>query len=430
MIISKNFLTQLYQKGLVHIFSANVLNKVLSFLSTIIIVRILTKIEYGIYSYIQNILSFFLLTSGLGVTSGYLQYGSKHWKEDSRYSYFKFASLIGLIFNVIIAATICIYALFLAPKENDIPQLLCSMCALPCLNIIFELLQIYNRVERNNKLYSKLTTLNTFLYVTCINIGAAFMGVQGIILFNYIAIAISIAYGIYSFTGKKVKWQDIPQINKKEKKSFMNFSLLTMFSNAASHLTYILDVFLIGIIIKDLNIIASYKTATVIPFALTFIPLSIVVFIYPYFVEHANDQQWVKSNYKKLLLYNGYINLFITIILITFSNLIVKLCFGEEYSDTTTAFIILSAGFFISATFRIPAGNILAALGKVNINLIVTVIAGIIQILLDILLITRIGSVGAAISSFCIFTLTGILNNIFLCKTINEHVPHHNQASI
>lgn len=419
MIVSNKLLLTLYQKGLVHIFSANVINKVLSFLSTLIIVRILTKTEYGIYSYVQNILSFFLLTNGLGVTSGYLQYGSKHWKENYRFAYFKFACNTGIIFNIFVAIAILVYALFLSPKDNNIPHLLCSMCALPCLNIVFELLQIFNRVERNNKQYSRLTTLNTLLYVLCINIGAAVMGVQGVIIFNYLAIIVTIIYGICHFSGRKVHWCTVPTIKKEEKKSFMNFSLLTMFGNAASYLTYILDVFIIGLIIKDMNTIASYKTATVIPFALTFIPQSIIIFLYPYFVEHASDTKWVVSNYKKLILYSGSMNLLISMILIAFSGLIVTLCFGEEYSGTTTVFIVLSAGFFINATFRIPAGNILAAFGKVNLNLIVTLVASSLHILLDVVLITKMGSIGAAISTFCVFTFAGILNNVLLFRTIN-----------
>ena len=73
---------KLQSKGLFDIFGANVINKILAFLSSIFIVRILTKDEFGTYAYLQNILSFFLLLNGAGVTSGYLQYGSKYWKNN------------------------------------------------------------------------------------------------------------------------------------------------------------------------------------------------------------------------------------------------------------------------------------------------------------------------------------------------------------
>ena len=48
-------------KGAVHILGTNVVNKVLSFFTNIFIVRFLTKSEYGIFGYANNIISFFLL---------------------------------------------------------------------------------------------------------------------------------------------------------------------------------------------------------------------------------------------------------------------------------------------------------------------------------------------------------------------------------
>ena len=272
--------------------------------------------------------------------------------------------------------------------------------------------------------------INTVVYVLGMLAGAYLMKVTGIIVFHYIALFISILFGVYTFSARNVQWSKIKEPERKEKKNFMSFSILTMLSNAAGQLTYILDVFIIGFLIKDLNILASYKTATIIPFALTFIPISIMIFVYPYFVEHARDVDWVKKNYKNLLLYNGAFNLAISLFLIIFSKLIIRICFGEQYIDTLYAFIILSAGYFISASFRIPAGNILAALGKVKINLYITIIAGILQIILDVVLILNIGSIGAAISSLCIFVFTGMLNNILLYRTINGQVSHNNQASI
>ena len=309
-------------KGLFDIFGANVINKILAFLSSIFIVRILTKEEFGTYAYLQNILSFFLLLNGAGVTSGYLQYGSKYWKDFKRFSFFKYSFKIGLTCNFIIGILISAYALFLSRDSKEISMLLIYMCLIPFFSLIFELLQTYNRVERDFKKYSRLTTINTVVYVLGMLAGAYLMKVTGIIVFHYIALFISILFGVYTFSARNVQWSKIKEPERKEKKNFMSFSILTMLSNAAGQLTYILDVFIIGFLLKDLNILASYKTATIIPFALTFIPISIMIFVYPYFVEHARDVDWVKKNYKNLLLYNGAFNLAISLFLIIFSKLI------------------------------------------------------------------------------------------------------------
>lgn len=89
-----------------------------------------------------------------------------------------------------------------------------------------------------------------------------------------------------------------------------------MFNNGVSFLVYIIDVFLIGVITEDMNVLASYKTATLIPFALTFIPSTIMTFVYPYFANHQNDKNWVRNHYMKLLKYCLGLNLCISLFLI------------------------------------------------------------------------------------------------------------------
>jgi O-antigen/teichoic acid export membrane protein len=149
-----------------------------------------------------------------------------------------------------------------------------------------------------------------------------------------------------------------------------------MFNNGVSFLVYIIDVFLIGVITEDMNVLASYKTATLIPFALTFIPSTIMTFVYPYFANHQNDKNWVRNHYMKLLKYCLGLNLCISLFLIFFSKLIVQICFGKEYLDCVSIFIVLAIGYFFTASLRIPGGNVLASLGKIKVNFYITVAFG------------------------------------------------------
>jgi len=60
----------LVRNGFFHIFSAIVINKIIQFGISVVIVRVITKEAFGMWSYANNILSFFLLIEGLGVGSG------------------------------------------------------------------------------------------------------------------------------------------------------------------------------------------------------------------------------------------------------------------------------------------------------------------------------------------------------------------------
>ena len=81
-----------------------------------------------------------------------------------------------------------------------------------------------------------------------------------------------------------------------------------MLNNSISQLVYLADLFIIGILIKDVNMIASYKAATILPFALNFIPISLMTFVYPYFAKNKDDKVWIKE---KLLLMQKYLILLI-----------------------------------------------------------------------------------------------------------------------
>ena len=47
----------IYQKGLVHIMGSGLLNKVFTFIGNVFVVRFLTKREYGIFGYADNIMT-------------------------------------------------------------------------------------------------------------------------------------------------------------------------------------------------------------------------------------------------------------------------------------------------------------------------------------------------------------------------------------
>ena len=82
---------------------------------------------------------------------------------------------------------------------------------------------------------------------------------------------------------------------------------------------------------------------------------------------------------------------------------------------------IFSIGsFFISSTFRIPAGNILDMLHLVTPNLIVSIISGISNIVLDYILIKNWGSNGAAIATSSIYLLYAILSNAIIILYIRN----------
>lgn len=412
----------LTKKGLFHILGTNIVNNVITFFTNIFIVRFLTKGQYGVFSYANNALSLFGLVSGIGLTSGILQFCSEKRNENEKYSLFKHGIKLGICVNFILSMCMFIYSLYgnIAIKESA--KYIQQLMFLPIFMIIYEFMTILLRVKKENKKYARLLNINTILYFVFSCTGAYLYGITGTIMGRYIALALSVCVGFFICKNDIIKIINSNRLMNNARKDLIKYSIISCGSNSISQLLYLLDVYLIGVFIVNSQVVASYKVATMIPTALAFIPSSIMVFIYPYFAEKNQDYIWIKEQcmkmFKILIILNGLISTILFII----APFIISILWGKEYLDSVIPFRILSINYFILATFRVPCGNILAMLRKVNVNFIVSIISGIANIILDIILIKMYGSNGAAIATLLVVIISSGIAFPYLIHYLNKNI--------
>ena len=413
----------LKQKGFYSIFVSQIINNILLFGTSVLVVRLINKEDFGRYSYAYNIISLFLLINGIGMLSGFLQFGSEFSDDKVKSSaYEKYAFKTGIIASISISVIIMGLVKFGNNSINQSSILLLLLSLIPIFHFAYTFFETKFRVLEMNKKYSLLINLNSITYFVSVIIGSVFMNVVGIILAKYLAYSISIIYGIYSFkkSNRHIVSKESYHLDKIEKKEFLKLSVITAFNNAISQMLYLIDVFIIGLILVDTSIIASYKTATIIPFALNFIPTSIMIFIYPKYAKNNRNLEYIRKYTKQIigLLLVG--NLFISIFLVVFSKNIVYLLFGIEYGDSIKPFIILSICYFISGTFRIPFGNILFSMKRVKFNLFVSILTGLVNIILNYLLITKYGSIGASYTTISVYLLSSLLSVTYFLRVTRK----------
>jgi len=406
----------LVRNGFFHIFSANVINKIIQFGISVIIVRVITKEAFGMWSYANNILSFFLLVEGLGVVPGLLQFASSSKTREEKLSYLKYALLVGILFNVGLAIAILLFTTFFQLPVRGSTEILKYLSLIPLVHVFFNILQIFLRSDLRNKQFSLVTIINTLTFFFGVLIGGYLFDIRGIVWGRYLSYIISSFVALWFVKDYYKIFVNVKIPNKEQRQDFLKFSIVSMLTNTISQMLYLLDTFLIGIIIQSGTVVASYKTATLIPFALNFIPSSVMTFAYPYFAKHKDDKNLVKNYFLKLQKYLLLLNLVISILLIVFAPFVIRLIFGAEYLDSVLPFRILSFGYLIAGTFRIPAGNIIASLKKVKVNFYNSIISGGANIVLDIILIKNYGSVGAAVATVAVFVISSFVSNIYLRK--------------
>ena len=417
-MIKENFKRH-FNSGLFHIFGSSVINKVIGFIGSFILVRILTKTEYGIYTYAWNIYSLILLFSGMGMDSAVLQLSSER-NSDEKYcrSISGIGTRFGLVSNIFLGGVILFIGLFVPLKIEAAQGLLLMLCGLPLLQFIINMCAVNLRAVRKNREYSQMMMMVSFFTLTFNVIGAVIFREYGLVLGQYAANFASILMCVFFF--RSVWLRGTGELSKTEMSPLFRIAFISMLNNSLAQVMYLLDIFVLGIIDPQETILASYKVATVIPTALMFIPQSLVIYIYPYFAEHKDDKKWCLMHYKKLVKYFGTFNLLISATLFLFAPQIIWIVFGESYLDCVTIFRILSINYFFSSTFRTISGNLLVTQRKLRFNLLVVVITSICNVVFDCYFIKRWGGVGAAVATIGVVCLSGLMSTTYLIYTLRK----------
>ena len=246
-----------------------------------------------------------------------------------------------------------------------------------------------------------------------------FLDEYGILIGLYVSTIVSSSIGFYYIRTEDVRKYDY-KLNKANKISIIKFSTLSFTARIMSDMLIFLDVFLIGTMIGNPEVLALYKIATVIPLALMIVPDSIIMFVYPYVAENKDNFQWLKDNFNKLFKISFIINGAITIILILSAPLIIYTLWGPKYMEAITAFRLLSLNYFFSATFRFNLINLLTAMYKIKKVFAVNLISSIVNILLDIIFIENFGAIGAAYATIIVVILSSLLLAYVMIKDINR----------
>lgn len=425
----KQKIIALYYKlkdGVLRTLTANVINKVISLVSSMVITRLMTPAEYGIWSYALNLYSYLSLITGFGLISGSLQFGSENEGKGRAYNFFRYCVEKGSLINlgIVLIAEVAVIVQNL-PIEGAKPFVI-AIFPLLLLEFIVMMEQSILRAQNRIGDYANILNINS-AFIAAGTCGGAIFGVTGVVAGRYLASILSIIYG------GKVLWSDSSKIRNAgelyddEKKQLWRFSLFTGASSAMNCLVYILDVTIIAELIKSAEDVGVYKVGTLIPNALQFIPSSVVVAILPNIIYHRHNLAWVKKNVRNSFLGLISLNVVISGSIIALSPVIIRIVSGEKYLAAVPVMRILTLGYFIGGTFRGLSINLLAAFRRVHYGFFISVVSCVTDIAANFFFISRYGMIGAAYATLLVDTVTAIISFgylIYLLRkgTINSEV--------
>jgi len=412
------------QKGFVHIMGGSILNRIIAFLGSVAVVRVLSKEEYGVFSCAWNIFGIIMIANGFGMDAGVLQLCSER-SDDEAYvrRTVHCAAATGAAFNILLGAVILAVGLSVPLAIDGAGSILMLLCALPVFRFMFDLMAASLRARRENRRFALLSIANALLVFGFGPVFAYFFGAQGMAAGYYAGYAGTILLGVV--------WLRIPLLRHegrlvpKERRQLFRISAVSMCNNGLSRLLLLMDVFMIGLMAKDEAMVAGYRVAGMIPSALTFIPMAVITCAYPYFAGNRADNSRCLHWYRKILLGLGGFNAAVSLFLCLLAPWIVDRLFGPAYRDVAPVFRLLSLNYFIAGTFRTPAGNLLVTQRRLKFNFFVSLAAGAVNIAADALLIPVWGMMGAAAATMMAVVLSAALSTGYLLHILSGRKKDH-----
>jgi O-antigen/teichoic acid export membrane protein len=231
----------------------------------------------------------------------------------------------------------------------------------------------------------------------------ALMGVIGAFrvslgyLIVFVAMTVTFAVLLWRFTSVSRKWRH--HKSKLAVGEVLNFSWPLIVSQQLSHSRQRTDTLLLGYFATSASVgvfNVALPLAKLLQVVLSSINRIYMPSITGLYTEGKMDQ--LRYSYRMVARWTFYLTLPLYIVIVVNSEVLLTVIFGAEYLEGQTALIILATGFFVNAITG-SFGETLIATGKTRVNMWMAVIAIVVNVVLNVVLIPKMGVEGAAIAA-------------------------------
>lgn len=353
---------------------------------------------YGEYSLIIS----GILAIGLTiVASGFPQTLSKYISEDKNEK----ELLITKIFSNQILETILLTVIFLAlspliswtlQDKELLSYLLIASLIIIGHGIISFFIGLYNGL-RKFKMQSIISSALSIVKIIMVISGGLIWGVGGAILgFLLSTLIVSLVLII------KSRKYFLQRLNLRINKEILIYTFkFTIFNLAITFITT-LDLLIIRYLLFEQGnkIVGVYNAGATVsrPIFYIIIALSIVLFPTISFLIANDNKEQAKNLIGEMIKISSIFIIPLTFIISSLSKIVINILFGVEYIESAKINSILIFGYAALGFFVIFC-NILNAIGSVNIPIIISSIAIIVDFLLIYFLVNHIGIIGASLAT-------------------------------
>ncbi len=403
----KKQIARLSKTGFFSIILSTVLVKIVTFTSNILFPRILTKQDFGLLAYADNIRGYFMIFVGMGLVTALLRFGSLTDSRQHRIGMLYYSWKTGIVLNI---GLILIYIIvsYMPFHLSGSKSIMLQMSFLPLLLFIYDCICSFFRADEKNTFYSINAFFYAFIYALVQVILAICLGLRGIIIGRYIGLFISVLMGGFLLKRLNVFRTKPIYPDATTKNKMVKYGVGTMLNTGMSILLPMNEMFVLSMYLKDYDAVATYKAASILPSNLPFLVNALLIYIFPVVAKNSNDGVWVWNYYKKIFKYSIFLFIPLVIILIIFTPDILLLFFGPGYESAINLMRVMWIVYTIQATIRGLSGNMISAIGDIKFNNIISAITLILHLVINIILVNSFGIAGSAWGLLIAYTFYGL----------------------
>jgi len=371
----------------------------------ILIGRALGVASYGRYSLGLSLVMIVQWLASLGLDWGVLRYCAIHCaaeRPEQVKSTIRAAVILSLTSSMLLAAATVLVAPVAARRLFDDPELGTTVVFFALALPFYVLVRMSSSFEQSIQEMGRATVvqhisqpfLNLLLLLGALAVGLGLSGAVGTFV-----LATMISAGI----GCSWMWSTYRRLPAAQ----------TGFSECRQLLRYSLALMLIGItyqgFLRTPNVLLGYlagpyavglySAGQSVPWLLILVPSMLTQPFFPLMVRlyEQNRIQELRELYRKVSRWNFVVVLPVFLVLCVFPQVVTAL-FGEEFSEARGIVIPLSAAWLVYFS-KGPVASLLDMTGRQDVDLLNMIAAGLLNVMLNLLLIPLYGTTGAAFST-------------------------------
>ncbi|RLI97786.1 MAG: hypothetical protein DRP00_03460 [Candidatus Aenigmatarchaeota archaeon] len=392
--------------GSFKLFIGIVSSTIIMAIGTIILARLMTPEEYGLYS-VALIPSYtFILLRDWGINSAIIKYvaSSREQKREDQIPQliaagFLFKIIIGLGLSIILA----VFSFFVASNVFNRPEA-SSFIAITSITIIAGALLTtsqsafigFERME-----FYSLTSICQAFFKTLTSILLVLMGlsVLGAVLGYTISYIIGGLIGVvilYVALLRKIKPKSLHRSSlTKTLKKMLHYGAPLSMTNIILGLLQQFYAFLMAIYCTD-RLIGNFKVASQFATILTFFTFPISTVLFPVFskINPHNERKLLQMIFTSSVKYATMILVPITLMVMALSKPIVSTLFGEKWTYAPLYLTLYIVNYLFVMLGSLTLSNLLAGIGETKMQLKLSLITLTIGIPLSLVLIPSMGIIG------------------------------------